>query len=220
MASTFSLVYFIAPFYMATALCAVIFSFPSLPAAWLYALPILISASIPPIASPFVIKLLSPMLDYFDYEQIHETSPVDVRLEIRNGKNYLCVFQPHGAISFVGICSAIAAPPEIQGKLHTAVADAVLHTPILKHIMGIFGLISAKKSSMQQTLKKSGAEGSIVLYVGGMAELFLSCENEERLYLNKRKGFIKLALTEGVDIVPIYVSLLTSMNARASPSST
>lgn len=93
----------------------------------------------------------------------------------------------------------------LLGKLPTAVANAVLYTPIVKHVLGIFGLISASKASMKQTLKKSGVDGTIVLYVGGMAELFLSCENEEKLYLQKRKGFIKLALTEGVDVVPIYL---------------
>lgn len=206
LASTFSLVYFIAPFYMITALGAVVSSFPSMPppAAWLYALPLLISAIIPPIKSHYVITLLGPLLDYFDYEQIFETAPIDVIQEIRNGKNYLCVCQPHGVLSFTSICSAILLPPEFQGKFPTAVADAVLYTPILKHIMGIFGLVSAKKSSMQRVLKKPGAEGSVVLYVGGVAELFLSCEMEERVYLSKRKGFIKLALTEGVDILPIY----------------
>jgi len=93
----------------------------------------------------------------------------------------------------------------MQGKLPTAVANAVLYTPIVKHVLGIFGLISASKASMKETLKKPGVNGTVVLYVGGMAELFLSCENEEKLYLKKRKGFIKLALTEGVDIVPIYL---------------
>jgi hypothetical protein len=48
-------------------------------------------------------------------------------------------------------------------------------------------------------------EGTIVLYVGGIAELFLTDETDERLYLRKRKGFIKLALQQGVDVVPVYL---------------
>ena len=87
----------------------------------------------------------------------------------------------------------------------TAVADAVLYTPLLKHVLGIFGLISASKESMKATLKKPGVSGTVALYVGGMAELFLSCENEEKIYLKKRKGFIKLALQEGVDVIPVYL---------------
>lgn len=49
-----------------------------------------------------------------------------------------------------------------------------------------------------------GLKGCVVLYVGGMAELFKCSLDEERLYLSKRKGFIKLALREGVDVVPLY----------------
>jgi hypothetical protein len=205
LASVFSMSYFVAPFYMITALLAIIFNFPCRHAAWVYASPILISAVIPSIPSPWAIRMLAPMLDYFDYEEIHETKPVDVAKEILNGTNYLCVFQPHGVLSYAGICSVIGASSEYQGKLKTAVADALLYTPILKHVMGIFGLISATKESMKKTLRQPGVSGTIVLYVGGMAELFLSSETEERIYLNKRKGFIKLALTEGVDIVPVYL---------------
>ena len=95
--------------------------------------------------------------------------------------------------------------------VQTAVADALLVTPILKHVMGIFGLTSASKRNMIQTLSQRGAAGTIVLYVGGLAELFLSCEKEEMLYLHKRKGFIKLALTQGVDIVPVYLFGNTSV---------
>ena len=77
--------------------------------------------------------------------------------------------------------------------------------------MGIFGLISASKKNLIQTFQKKGAEGTVVLYVGGLAELFLSCEQEEKLYLHKRKGFIKLALTQGIDIVPVYLFGNTSV---------
>lgn len=147
------------------------------------------------------------MLDYFEYEEIHEMSPIDVEAEIVSGrKNYLLICQPHGALSYAGILSAVkGTTPELQGTVPTAVATALLYTPILKHVLGIFGLISASKRSMQRTLKKKGVAGTIVLYVGGMAELFLSCEVDERVYLKNRKGFIKLALTEGVDVVPIYL---------------
>jgi len=202
-ASCFSLVYFVAPFYMLTAMLALLFKFPTLHIAWLYAAPIFVSALLPPVPMPRVIRWLAPMLDYFHYEEIHESNAFEDMLA---GKNYLCVFVPHGALSFAGICSAVLGTfPETQGKLPTAVADALLYTPILKHVLGVFGLVSASKAAMIQTLKKKGIDGTIVLYVGGMAELFLSCENEEKLYLKNRKGFIKLALTQGVDVIPVYL---------------
>jgi hypothetical protein len=139
------------------------------------------------------------MLDYFEYEQIIESYPVDVRKNILDGKNYLIPAQPHGVLSFCGICSAVNGP-EFMPLFKSAVASAVLRMPIIKHVMGLFGLCDASKGSLRKELKSS----SVVLYVGGIAELFLSSATEERLFLKSRKGFIKLALTEGVDVVPIY----------------
>lgn len=123
----------------------------------------------------------------------------------------LLIYYVFFKISFGGICSAVAAPPEFRGTLKTAVAWALLHTPILKHVMGIFGLVNASKSNMKRILKKKGIDGSIVLYVGGIAELFMSSRKEEKLFLSKRKGFIKLALTEGIDVIPIYLFGNTSV---------
>lgn len=219
-ASVFSLIYFVVPFYMLAALLALMFRYPSVQAAWIFAAPILISAVIKPIHMPWIIERLKPMLDYFDYEEIRERFPIDVKQEILNGKNYLMVFQPHGATSFAGILSAAALDLDFKGKdkFPTAVANALLYTPLLKHVLGIFGLISASKSSMQRQLKKPGPEGCVVLYVGGMAELFLSCENEEKLYLSQRKGFIKLALQEGVDVLPIYLFGNTTVLSVWKPS--
>jgi Diacylglycerol acyltransferase len=229
MACCFSMVYFIAPFYILSSLIVMIYYYHRI-WVWIYVTPILISAILPPLYMPHCIRYLSPMLVYFDYTEIHETKPIHVAEEISiRGKNYLCIFQPHGVISFVGILSAIYhTQPKTQSNgvakelrnnstgsssgttddrviPPTAVATALLYTPILKHVLGIFGLISASKHSIQTTLKKRGVQGTIVLYVGGMAELFLSCHQQEKLYLLKRKGFIKLALQEGIDIVPVYL---------------
>jgi Diacylglycerol acyltransferase len=210
--SCFSMVYFVAPLYMLSAILVLAFRFPTFYIACLYASPMLLSAVIPSFAAPGLYRYLRPMLDYFEYEEVIESKPTDVAEKILSGTNYLCVCQPHGALSITGIVSAInATRPEFAGKLPTAVADAVLYTPILKHVVGIFGLVSASKESMKKTLKKKGLAGTIILYVGGLAELFLTSDTEEKLYLKKRKGFIKLALTEGVDIVPIYLFGNTSV---------
>jgi len=106
-------------------------------------------------------------------------------------------------ISFAGICSAISVPPYLR-KIPTAVASSLLQTPILKNVMGIFGLIDASGKNFTNHIRKKGLKGCVVIYTGGIAELFKSCRTEERLYLKKRKGFIKIALREGVDVVPVY----------------
>ena len=73
--------------------------------------------------------------------------------------------------------------------------------PIIKHMVGIFGSCDASSRTLTKVLKKR----STVLYAGGIAELFLTDDAEERLYVNKRKGFVKVALQTGVAIIPLYI---------------
>ena len=121
-------------------------------------------------------------------------------------------------ISYCGICSKFAASRQIL-YVPTAVASVLLKTPILKNVMGIFGLMDASSASLRKHFKASSDRGdkedlagrSVVIYVGGIAELFKSSRKEERLYLSKRKGFIKLALQENVDIIPVYLFGNTSV---------
>ena len=202
--SVFSLVYLVAPTYVLTALLALICQYPTRHAAWLYALPMLISAAIPSRGVPWMAPLLRPMLRYFDYHEIFEYSDDDFRRDAQRGKRYIVAVQPHGVISFVGICSWINAPPDFR-TIKTAAAGVLLSFPVLKHVMGIFGLTDASAKNITNHLtSRTGVDGSLVLYLGGIAELFMSCPDEERLYLSKRKGFIKIALRTGADVVPAY----------------
>lgn len=145
--------------------------------------------------------------DYFDFECVHETTDEKL-LQILNemkkqGRSCLFVGAPHGVVSFGGICAGADADPRFN-SLVTAAAGAVLATPIVKHVVGVFGLIDASAPSLTKHLARGGVEGSVVLYAGGIAELFKCSTTEERLYLKARKGFIKLALRTGADVIPQY----------------
>ena len=133
-------------------------------------------------------------------------------------RKFILAATPHGVISFTGMCSAVYCIPQFR-NINTAAASAVLQTPIIKHVMGIFGLIDANGRNMEKHFKKKGVKGSCVLYVGGIAELFKSSRKEERLYLSGRKGFVKMALRNGVDIIPLYLfgntSVLTVFKNKA-----
>jgi hypothetical protein len=194
--SIFTLAYLLVPIYLLSAIAALVFLYPTTKSSLMYALPMLASTFVRPRASPLAMRLISPMLDYFDYEAIYLDETVR-----SSGKNYIFVAQPHGVLSFVGMCSAASKPMDIL-RVPTAAASVVLRMPILKNLMGIFNLIDASAVSLRAHLRGGG---SVLIYVGGIAELFKTCRNEERLYLTNRKGFIKLALTEGVDVVPAYL---------------
>ena len=209
--SVFSLSYLFAPVYLLSALpVALLYGRSHVFLVAAYVSPLLLSAAIPPIHSPGVVKRLTAMLTYFDYEEIHEISDAAMLAHFATGKSFVLAAQPHGVISFTGMCSAVYCVDEFR-KIKTAVASVLMSVPILKHVLGIYGLVDASAGSLKRHFKKGGVHGSIVIYIGGIAELFKSSRKEERLYLNERKGFIKMALREGVDVIPIYLLGNTSV---------
>jgi hypothetical protein len=46
---------------------------------------------------------------------------------------------------------------------------------------------------------------AVALMVGGIAEMFLIRPDHERIKLRARKGFVRIALEHGVDILPVYM---------------
>eukprot|EP00551_Chaetoceros_affinis_P011581 CAMPEP_0203664430 /NCGR_PEP_ID=MMETSP0090-20130426/1843_1 /ASSEMBLY_ACC=CAM_ASM_001088 /TAXON_ID=426623 /ORGANISM="Chaetoceros affinis, Strain CCMP159" /LENGTH=294 /DNA_ID=CAMNT_0050527667 /DNA_START=77 /DNA_END=961 /DNA_ORIENTATION=- len=201
--------YVLTPPYILSAVVLLLLGYPSGNVAFLYALPLVISMLTPARPIPDLVGLFSPMLDYFQYEQIIESED-ELRKNFDQGKNYIFATQPHGVLSMCAMCSSIHSDPKYR-RISTAVASSLLTFPILKHIIGIFTLCDASAASLRKVLKRPGIEGTVVIYIGGIAELFKSSRDEERLHLSSRKGFIKLALREGVDIVPVYLFGNTSI---------
>ena len=209
-ASFFSLTYFLTPIYLISSLYFLIFHSKDV-FSWKFAAPMILSAVLPPFSLPGLLGKCKPMLDFFDYEEILETSTEEFeRMVNKEGKHFIIVGQPHGVLSYTGFCYKIASP-DVVGYLPTAVAAAVMNIPILKHVVGAFDLVDASRKNMAKVLRKKGMSGSVILYVGGIAELFRCSQTEERLYLSKRKGFIKLALQEDADIIPVYLFGNTSV---------
>lgn len=65
--------------------------------------------------------------------------------------------------ALLGALSARAKAPKPTPP--TCAANVIGRIPILKHVLGVFGLVAASSSSITKTLRKT----SIVLYVGGIA---------------------------------------------------
>jgi len=141
------------------------------------------------------------MLTYFDYEEVVETDDSEL-VELMKRKNVLFCIQPHGVMPFVNFCNHIHMAQNDMPIVKTAVASIIFKMPVVKNVMGLFGTVDASQKSLLKELETS----SVDLYVGGMAELFLANSDspQEMLYLLKRKGFIKLALKAGCEIIPIY----------------
>lgn len=231
----FTLCYLIRPIHLVLPL--LILYFGSLP--WkILAAPavfaIVVSFLLPPQTSPFWVRtLMGPMLEYFAYEEIEESTPIDVQESMTvEGRQYIFACQPHSIVPYCGIAWSVRRHQHDRGRRHrrssiipTAVASMVLYTPVLKHAIGMLGCITIKQmkermatryndekkeaaagvSSTSSSLPSSSSSSSVRLYVGSAVDIFFCTPDVEVLELTKRKKFIFLALQSGVDVVPVYM---------------
>jgi hypothetical protein len=127
---------------------------------------------------------------YFQYEEYFEITDNDLR---KSGKNYIVGAHPHGVFSFAGVCAAIVTMSAKDGfgarlckEAPTAAASVLKVFPILKDILGVFGVVDASSKTLSKRLSQAPASGttsSVVLYIGGMLELFFSSPKREAVFL-------------------------------------
>lgn len=104
MASIFSTVYLLTPMYLVSAVVMVVLQYPTKNISLFYAAPFIFSLIIPSMPMPWLADYMRPMLDYFDYEEICETSNEDAIKMVNNGNNFILAMQPHGVVSLIMFC--------------------------------------------------------------------------------------------------------------------
>ncbi|CAL8465555.1 g5091 [Coccomyxa elongata] len=135
----------------------------------------------------FKLRVVTPPLPYLD-----------------PGKQYLFAHFPHatfpmGSWLSMPLCDApeTGLPTGTKG----AIATVLLKLPLLRHVYAWMGCVPADYHVMKEQLQTT----SIGLVPEGVAGIFLGARNgQERVYVRCRKGFIRLAMQTGTDIVPIY----------------
>ena len=124
------------------------------------------------------------------------------------GKQYIFACHPHGihcmplAIfhckgtpfdkRFPGIC---------ENKLSGLAASVVFKLPGVREFFLSLPYIDASRHVVEKALK---ADRSIFVCTGSGEESLLTKQGEDTLVLSRRKGFVRLALSYGCDIVPIF----------------
>jgi 1-acyl-sn-glycerol-3-phosphate acyltransferase len=88
-------------------------------------------------------------------------------------------------------------------------APIVLKLPLVGYFVRKVGYIPAKAASIVEALTKR--EENVGIILDGIAGMFHQSAKEERAYLKKRKGIVKIALKAGAPIVPVYGFGHTSM---------
>lgn len=86
--------------------------------------------------------------------------------------------------------------------------DTNFRIPLYRDYALAMGLASVSKESIENLLSKGGVNGegmgrAVTIVVGGARESLNAEPHSLRLVLNSRKGFVKLAIRQGADLVPV-----------------
>lgn len=133
--------------------------------------------------------------------------------ELEPTRKYIFGYHPHGIISH-GAFAAFATEalgfrqlfPGITNTLLTL--DTNFKIPLYREYALRMGLASVSRESCENLLSKGGRNGegmgrAITIVVGGARESLDALPYTLRLVLKRRKGFVKLGIRQGADLVPV-----------------
>ncbi|KAF7985775.1 hypothetical protein HWV62_391 [Athelia sp. TMB] len=114
---------------------------------------------------------------------------------------HLMVYAPVSVLTVIVATGFSKAFPGIRPHLLTLSSN--FQIPIYRDILLALGICSVSKKSCSNILK-SGPGSAITIVVGGAAESLASRPGTADLTLRRRLGFIKIAITHGADLVPVF----------------
>lgn len=82
-------------------------------------------------------------------------------------------------------------------------AESNFNIPVYREILMFQGISSVSRRSCHNILSK-GAGSAIAIVVGGAAESLSAHPGTHDLTLKRRFGFIKVAIREGANLVPVF----------------
>ncbi|CAK0785740.1 hypothetical protein CVIRNUC_008951 [Coccomyxa viridis] len=120
------------------------------------------------------------------------------------GKRYIFAHFPHAVFPMGPWLSFPLCGVPLTGvpaPMYGAVASVLLQLPYFKHVFAFMGCRPADKPVILKTLKTA----SIGIIVEGIRGIYDGATiDQERIFLEARKGFVKCAIQAGADLVPVY----------------
>ncbi|MCJ1298507.1 diacylglycerol O-acyltransferase 1 [Hypocenomyce scalaris] len=152
------------------------------------------------------LRIWSLFASYFP-ARLHRSAPLPPT------RKYIFGYHPHGIIShgaFVAFATeALGFSQLFPGITNTLLTlDANFRIPFYRDYALAMGLASVSRESCENLLTRGGANGegmgrAITIVVGGARESLDAQPRSLRLVLKRRKGFVKLAIRTGADLVPV-----------------
>lgn len=160
--------------------------------------------------------------DYFP-AKLHKT------YDLPADRKYIFGYHPHGIISH-GAFAAFATEalgfsekfPGITNSLLTL--DNNFRIPVYRDYILSMGLRSVSKESITNILSRGGRDGhgagrAVTIVIGGARESLEAQPGTLHLVLGERKGFVKVAMRTGADIVPVLAFGENDLYDQVSPKS-
>lgn len=123
-------------------------------------------------------------------------------------RSYLFGYHPHGIIGVGAVANFGTEATEFAESFpgirpHLLTLGSNFHLPIARDALMSLGLCSVSRKSCETILRK-GKGHSITIVVGGATESLQARPGTANLTLKRRLGFIKIAIRNGADLVPVF----------------
>ncbi|KAK2828501.1 hypothetical protein Q5P01_019535 [Channa striata] len=145
------------------------------------------------------------------WEHFRDFFPVKLvkTAELNPNKNYILGYHPHGIMSAGAFscfstdsCGFTKEFPGVRPSL--AILAGLFRIPVLRDYIMSAGMCPVSKPSLVHLLSKNGKGNAVVIVIGGAAESLASSPGLNTVVVKERKGFVRLALELGADLVPVY----------------
>ncbi|KAJ8368333.1 hypothetical protein SKAU_G00083610 [Synaphobranchus kaupii] len=124
-------------------------------------------------------------------------------------RNYIFGYHPHGIFCFGAFCNFgtdvngfLKKFPGIRPFVTTLAGN--FRMPIVRDYLMSIGICPVTRDTINYTLSQNGTGNAVVIVVGGTAESLGCTTGVNTVTLKNRKGFVKVALQKGADLVPVY----------------